>query len=197
MEVKDAALVVRVAVVDDAEELAALVNSAYRGDSSRTGWTTEADLLGGQRTDPQALEEFIERTTSVGDQAMLVQGSSGRILACVQLEKRGDGAYLGMLTIAPTLQAQGLGRDLLAAAEHFVRTEWQAQRMIMTVIEQRLEVIAWYQRRGYARTGETAPFPYGDPRFGEPKRANLRYRRARERSRSRTRHGQPLAWSHA
>jgi len=169
------ALAVCVAVRNDAAALAELVNSAYRGDSSRAGWTTEADLLGGQRTDRQALEEFITQTTAVGDRAMLLHESGGRILACVQLEKRGNGAYLGMLTVAPTLQAQGLGRGLLAAAEHFVRTEWQAQRMIMTVIEQRLELIEWYQRRGYARTGETAPFPYGDPRFGEPKRPDLQF----------------------
>jgi len=175
MKVEDGALAVRVASIDDAAALAALVNSAYRGDGSRAGWTTEADLLGGQRTDPQALEEFIERTTAVGDRAMLVHEPAGRIIACVQLERRGDGAYLGMLTIAPTLQAKGLGRRLLAAAEDFVRTEWQVRRVTMTVIEQRLELIDWYQRRGYARTGETAAFPYGDPRFGEPKRADLRF----------------------
>ncbi|MFM8845631.1 MAG: GNAT family N-acetyltransferase [Gammaproteobacteria bacterium] len=170
-----AVLAVRVAVTNDAAVLAALVNSAYRGDSSRAGWTTEADLLGGQRTDLQALEEFMAQTMSVGDRAMLVHESARQILACVQLERRGDGAYLGMLTITPTLQAKGLGRRLLAAAEHFARTEWQARRIIMTVIEQRLELIAWYQRRGYAPTGETAPFPYGDPRFGEPKRPDLRF----------------------
>jgi len=168
-------LTVRIAIMSDAAALAALVNSAYRGDSSRVGWTTEADLLGGQRTDRQALEEFITQTTAVGDRAMLLHESGGRILACVQLEKRSESAYLGMLTIMPTLQTKGLGRRLLAAAEHFVRTEWQARRMIMTVIEQRLELIEWYQRRGYESTGETAPFPYGDPRFGEPKRADLRF----------------------
>ena len=80
-----------------------------------------------------------------------------------------------MLTIRPTLQAAGLGRELLAAAENDVRTHWGISRMVMTVIEQRGELIAWYERRGYARTGETAEFPYGDPRFGEPKRSDLRF----------------------
>jgi ribosomal protein S18 acetylase RimI-like enzyme len=80
-----------------------------------------------------------------------------------------------MLTIEPTLQASGLGRGLLAAAEEFVHDRWQVSRMVMTVIEQRPELIAWYERRGYRRTGETAPFPYGDPRFGEPKRPDLRF----------------------
>ena len=164
---------VRLARLEDAPSIVALVNSAYRGDSSRAGWTTEADLLGGQRTDEAAIRDFI---AGAPQQRMLVhEYADGALHACVQLQNRGDYAYLGMLTIAPTLQAKGLGRRLLAAAEDFVRTEWQVRRVTMTVIEQRLELIDWYQRRGYARTGETAAFPYGDPRFGEPKRADLRF----------------------
>lgn len=167
--------IIRIAGVDDAPALTALVNSAYRGDSSRRGWTTEADLLGGQRTDSLALVDFIEGGRREGDRTMLVHETEGRILACVQLERRGDEAYLGMLTIDPEHQSGGLGKAMLAAAEHFVRGQWQIRRMIMTVIEQRLELIGWYERRGYARTGGTAPFPYGDARFGEPKRPDLRF----------------------
>jgi len=163
----------RLAISTDAVILARLVNSAYRGDSSRVGWTTEADLLGGQRTDEDALRDFIEQGTRIGGQAMLVHEDDGHLVACVQLEQRGDEAYLGMLTIAPSRQASGLGKRLLAAAEDFVRRQWQSRRMIMTVILQRDELIAWYERRGYARTGETSPFPYGNPRFGEPKRPDL------------------------
>jgi len=167
--------ITRMAGVDDAPALATLVNSAYRGDSSRRGWTTEADLLGGQRTDVLALVDFIEHGQRKGDRAMLVYEADGRPLACVQLERRGDEAYLGMLTIDPKHQTAGLGKAMLAAAERFVCGRWQTRRMIMTVIEQRLELIGWYERRGYARTGETAPFPYGDARFGEPKRPDLRF----------------------
>jgi len=168
-------LVTRVARTGDARALVALVNSAYRGDSSRAGWTTEADLLGGQRTDEDALIEFIGRGETMGDRAMLVHERDGHLIACVQLERRGQGAYLGMLTIMPTLQSGGLGKALLASAEEFVVDSWKASKIIMTVIEQRSELIAWYERRGYSRTGETAAFPYGDVRFGEPKRPDLRY----------------------
>ena len=168
-------LVTRVARTGDARALVALVNSAYRGDSSRAGWTTEADLLGGQRTDEDALIEFIGRGETMGDRAMLVHERDGHLVACVQLERRGQGAYLGMLTIMPTLQSSGLGKALLASAEDFVVDSWKASKIIMTVIEQRSELIAWYERRGYSRTGETAAFPYGDVRFGEPKRPDLRF----------------------
>lgn len=166
-------LTTRLARTDDAPALVALVNSAYRGDSSRAGWTTEADLLGGQRTDEQALVEFIDRGDTVGDRAMLMYEHDNRPIACVQLEKRADSAYLGMLTISPTLQTAGLGKQLLAAAEAHASRAWRSTRMTMTVIAQRPELIAWYERRGYVQTGETAAFPYGDPRFGDPKRADL------------------------
>lgn len=158
---------------EDAARLAALVNSAYRGDSSRAGWTTEADLLGGQRTDSAALTEFIDRGAKSNDRVMLVHEAADELVACVQLERRPTEAYLGMFTISPLLQARGIGRELLAAAETFVRQQWQLTRVMMTVIGQRHELIAWYERRGYTRTGETAAFPYGDPRFGEPKRPDL------------------------
>ena len=165
----------RLATTDDAARIVTLVNSAYRGDSSRAGWTTEADLLGGQRTDVQAITDFIGRRGESGDRAMLLHEADGRLLACVQLERRGDDAYLGMLTIDPQRQAAGLGRSLLEAAERFVAREWSTSRMTMSVIEQRAELITWYERRGYRRTGATAAFPYGDPRFGEPKRPDLRF----------------------
>ena len=165
----------RLATVHDAAQLVALVNSAYRGDSSRRGWTTEADLLGGQRTDIAALTEFIEQGDRAYDRLMLLHEQQGQPRACVQLERRDAEAYLGMLTIDPAQQARGLGRAMLGAAEDCVRERWQSRRMIMTVIEQRLELIDWYERRGYARSGETAPFPYGDPRFGEPRRPDLRF----------------------
>jgi GNAT superfamily N-acetyltransferase len=177
-------LSLRPAVAADAEALAALVNSAYRGDSSRAGWTTEADLLGGQRTDPAALREFILEGETAGDRVLLLQDGTGTIGtpgvgpstgpdACVQLERRGGEAYLGMLTVRPTLQAGGLGRRLLTAAEGWAKARWGCGAIVMTVIAQRVELIAWYEQRGYRTTGETAPFPYGDTRFGEPRRPDL------------------------
>lgn len=168
-------LAVRVATATDATALCALVNSAYRGDSSRHGWTTEADLLGGQRTDIAALETFICEGAREGTHVMLLNEDTAGAACCVQLERRGDEAYLGMLTVRPTDQGAGRGRGLLEAAERHVRNVWGARAVSMTVIEQRDELIAWYERRGYRRTGQTAPFPYGDLRFGEPKRPDLRF----------------------
>lgn len=168
-------LALRPARQADAEALSALVNAAYRGDTSRVGWTTEADLLGGQRTDPDALRDFIVTGEASGDRVLLVHGRAGAIDACVQLERRGDEAYLGMFTVRPTLQGGGLGRRLLAAAEQDVHRRWGSRAVVMTVIAQRSELIAWYARRGYRATGETAPFPYGDARFGEPRRSDLHF----------------------
>lgn len=168
-------LAVRVATIADATALCALVNSAYRGDSSRAGWTTEADLLGGQRTDVAALEAFIHDGATHGTKVMLLHEDAAGPACCVQLERRDTEAYLGMLTVRPLGQGSGWGRALLEAAEQHVRGEWRVRAVSMTVIEQRDELISWYERRGYRRTGRTAPFPYGDVRFGEPKRADLRF----------------------
>lgn len=166
------------AMTADLPELARLANSAYRGESARRGWTNESDLLGGQRTDPARLAEELagpDPSTIL----CLRDGGPGPILACVFLSKivADDGrplCYLGMLTVAPPLQAKGIGRTLLAEAEAFGRG-WGASAVVMTVISAREELIAWYERRGYSRTGETKPFPYGDLRFGEPRRDDLEF----------------------
>ncbi|AMO70515.1 GNAT family N-acetyltransferase [Sphingorhabdus sp. M41] len=156
----------------DVPALHALVESAYRGESARRGWTHEADLLGGQRTDAKALREII----AANDQVILLAKDGNRITGCVQLSHVGDGlAYLGLLTVDPTLQAGGLGKRLLAESERFVRDHWQAKAIEMTVIRQRNDLIAYYERRGYARTGEHRPFPHGDRRFGLPKTPELEF----------------------
>jgi ribosomal protein S18 acetylase RimI-like enzyme len=157
----------------DAEAIVALVNSAYRGESSRAGWTTEADLLGGQRVDAEGIRALV----AAPDKRLLVHRSpDGDLLACVLLERKGsDGCYIGMVTVRPTLQAAGLGRRLLAAAEKYAAAELGASYAEMTVIGVRAELIAWYERRGYARTGERRPFPYGDARFGLPQRPDLEF----------------------
>jgi ribosomal protein S18 acetylase RimI-like enzyme len=155
----------------DVVALAALVNSAYRGDSSRRGWTTEADLIDGTRIDAAALEDIIG---SPGQAVLVLRAQTG-LFGCVQVEKKDDAtAYIGMLTIRPTLQGSGIGRQLLAAAETFACAEYGSQAAEMTVIEVRAELIAWYERRGYVATGETRPFPYNDERFGVPKASDLR-----------------------
>ncbi|MFN7262298.1 MAG: GNAT family N-acetyltransferase [Pseudobdellovibrionaceae bacterium] len=160
----------REAVIQDVEKLVDLVNSAYRGDFSKKGWTTEAELLGGQRIDRQSVIDQMKLKDSV----ILVYEQEPKILACVFLSKKDSRtAYLGMFTVHPELQGQGLGKHVLSTAEDFCRREWGIQVVEMTVIRQRPELIAWYERRGYERTGRTEDFPYGDERFGIPKRDEL------------------------
>lgn len=159
----------RDAVEADVPALVALVESAYRGDSSRAGWTTEADILDGRRTDPEGVRAVI---TTLGSR-LLVAERDGELVACCQLEHRGDAAYFGMFAVRPGLQGGGLGRRVLAEAERLARAEWGVREMHMTVISVRDELIAWYERRGYRRTGRTTPFPYGDERFGLPRRDDL------------------------
>lgn len=165
-----------VSIAEDAdiEAIAVLVNSSYRGASSRGGWTTEADLIGGQRTDAEKLRADLgARAGAV--LLTLRERPGGELLGSVWLEPQtSDVWYLGMLTVRPDLQARRLGRTLLAEAEAYAAARG-ARRVRMSVITVRDALIAWYERRGYARTGETLPFPYGDERFGLPLRDDLRF----------------------
>ncbi|GAB4020291.1 GNAT family N-acetyltransferase [Spirosoma migulaei] len=151
------------ATEQDIPALDKLVNSAYRGESSKKGWTTEADLLGGIRTDAQGLLIMLHNPNAT----ILKYEAEGQLLGCVYLEKKGDELYLGMLTVSPEAQAGGIGKQLLAVAEKRAFTQ-QCRAISMTVITARHELIAWYERRGYQPTGETKPFP-NDPSFGLPK----------------------------
>jgi GNAT superfamily N-acetyltransferase len=155
----------------DVDEVVTLVESAYRGDASRAGWTTEADLLDGQRTDAAAVRAVIAPPSSV---MLLARDAAGELVACCQLERRdGDIAYFGMFAVRPGQQGAGLGRVVLAEAERRARDEWQCATMEMTVIAQRRDLIAWYVRRGYDETSDTRPFHYGDAAFGMPRRDDL------------------------
>jgi GNAT superfamily N-acetyltransferase len=163
---------IRLAGRADIPALLDLVQSAYRGERARMGWTHEADMLGGQRTDTAALMEILQDAS----QRVLLASDSNGLVGCVQVSDKGGGmAYLGLLSIAPERQAHGLGRVLIEAAEEYARRQFSATMMEMTVIGQREELVAYYERRGYARTGEERPFPLDDPRFGIPKRRDLSF----------------------
>ncbi|MHC5904024.1 GNAT family N-acetyltransferase [Streptomyces sp. S6] len=164
-------LAYRDATDDDVDALVSLVESAYRGDSSRAGWTTEADILDGRRTDPEGVREVIAKPNG----RLLVVERAGTVVACCQLEHRGEHAYFGMFAVSPERQGEGLGKRIIAEAERQARFSWGVTEMHMTVISVRDELIAWYERRGYRRTGRTTPFPYGDERFGIPRRPGLEF----------------------
>ncbi|WP_235513237.1 MULTISPECIES: GNAT family N-acetyltransferase [unclassified Sphingomonas] len=157
---------IRPATSADIPVLHALVESAFRGDSARGGWTHEADLLDGQRTDPAALAEAIGDP----DRTILIAFAGDDAIGCVEVKRAGTGrSALGLLSVRPDRQAEGLGRRLVTAAESHARDHHGAASMEMTVIAVRRELIAWYERQGYARTGEVRPFPMDDPRFGLPR----------------------------
>jgi GNAT superfamily N-acetyltransferase len=157
---------------EEIDAIVALVESAYRGPASRAGWTTEADLLDGQRTDVAAVREII--ATSRG--GILLAEEDGLVVGCCQLEHRPDGtAYFGMFSVVPSRQGQGRGRAIVTEAERVAREEWNATRMSMTVIRQRQDLITWYGRLGYRATGKTEPFPYGNARYGIPRRPDLEF----------------------
>lgn len=169
-------LAFRTATDADIPALTALVTSAYRGDASRAGWTTEADLLDGQRIDADMLRADLARPQSL----ILVAEDAGRMIACAHIaqEEADDGvptAYFGMFSVDPAIQGGGIGKVVMAEAERVARDTLGCTRMRMTVIDCREELIAFYVRRGYRRTGIVKPFPYGDARYGQPKRPDLRF----------------------
>lgn len=159
----------RTASHTDVLALEKLINSAYRGEHSKKGWTTEADLLGGQRTDAQTLTEILETP----DNQIEIMLDDNLLIGCAHLRIEAKSTlYFGMLTIEPTFQARGLGKLMINHIEkmgkrknlHFIR---------MTVIQVRKELIAFYERRGFKASGNQQEFPSHDPRFGIPKNQEL------------------------
>ena len=161
----------RAATAADIPVVVALVESAYRGDASRVGWTTEADFLDGRRTGRDDIEAILAKPQST----LLLAERSGELLACAHVAVEDGTGYFGMFSVSPSLQGGGIGKAVLAEAERIAREQWRCPAMRMTVIDIRDELIAFYERRGYRRTGRFKPFPYGDARFGIPKRDDLRF----------------------
>lgn len=153
---------ITIATLADIDALNTLVNAAYRGDSSRQGWTTEADLLEGTRISEKTLRELFD-----SDSIILKYEENNQILGCEELRPENDTMYLGMLTVHPTQQAKGLGKKLLAAAEEMAKAK-NCSTIYMNVISERAELIAWYCRHGYHDTGKRKPFYLPDESFGKP-----------------------------
>jgi len=149
----------------DIPELEHLVNQAYRGDASRQGWTTEADLLDGTRVDTTELLRLLATPNAV---ILTARDTAGALVACAYLQAQTPRLYLGMLSVQPTIQTQGVGKQLLQAAEQYAR-QHGCNQLKITVISDRTELLAWYERHGYQRTGAVEPFPT-DPRFGVPRK---------------------------
>jgi ribosomal protein S18 acetylase RimI-like enzyme len=150
----------RKAVASDVQAIVDIVNLGYRGDASRAGWTTEADYLVGRRTDSEEIHNFIADANTM----ILLCLHGKEVIGSVLLQRTGDAAYLGMFVVKPVLQGQGIGKHFLEAAEKRVALDWQAKKIQMSVITLRNELIAYYERRGYRRTGVYKPFPVEDTR---------------------------------
>lgn len=149
-------IAIRIAVPADLSSMHALIERAYRGDSARQGWTHEADLLSGERIDQATLEAMFADPGHI----FLIAKQGAAAVGSVSLTSRGDGlVYLGLLCVDPAAQAAGIGRAIIAAAEKVARAQLDADRIEMTVIDTRVELIAYYERRGFVRTGERRPFP--------------------------------------
>lgn len=152
------------ATFTDVPELNVLVNNAYRGEESKKGWTSEADILDGIRIDETMLSNYFNN-----DAITILKhiDDDGQITGCVYLEVKGSKLYLGMFSVSPVLQGKGVGKALLEEAEVLAKQNG-CNTITMSVISTRKELIAWYERRGYAFTGEVQPF-HDNGRFGIPK----------------------------
>lgn len=156
---------ISIAIEKDIHALVALMDSAYRGEGSKQGWTSEADLfIGNKRTDEASVTELMKKPGAV---FLKYVNDDGEIEACVFLKKKENKVYLGMFSVSPAAQGKGLGKKILAAADEYAK-EQQCTSIYMTVITVREELIAWYERNGYQKTGRVLPFPV-DERFGIPK----------------------------
>ncbi|MFM7840009.1 MAG: GNAT family N-acetyltransferase, partial [Chitinophagaceae bacterium] len=153
------------AAIDDIPQLEVLVNRAYRGDSSRKGWTTEAELLDGLRINQAGLRELL---TTPGSVILKYINADGLLEGCVNLQAQGDRLYLGLFSVEPEVQGKGIGKQLMMAAEAYAKTN-RFHSIVMSVISVRTKLIDWYKKKGYVDTGQKAPFPPSHPDTGIPK----------------------------
>lgn len=167
-------LIFRYAHSGDVESVVDLVQSAYRGERSRAGWTTEADLIDGPRTDAGLVEAVLGREDA--EILLAADRTSDRLVGCAEIstyDGPGGGGYFGMFAVEPTLQGRGIGGAVLEEIERIVRDDRGLDRLVLVVISLRIEMIDLYSRRGFVPTGEVHRFPYDEPRYGSPRRDDL------------------------
>lgn len=164
----DLLLTFRQATAEDGPGIVSLVNSAYRGESSRAGWTTEADFLGGQRTDMDEVSNILADPNAI----FLLCFNGDKLIASAHLERAGNAAHFGMFAVTPGLQNSGIGKRFMEEAEALAAKQWHCDKMQMAVITLRQPLIEFYERRGYRRTGQFKEFPRSE-KFGIPKVSGL------------------------
>lgn len=159
----------RIANEADASAIAGIVNAAYRPSPGTPGWTHESELVAGDRISPLQVIEIIRKTNSV----ILVGFINLAIVTCVHIEKKGNSGHIGLLAVSPVLQTAGLGKQMLSLAEHYAREIFCVEQFILVVVSARRELIAFYLRRGYERTGEVTDYPISAD-VGIPKNSDLK-----------------------
>lgn len=152
------------ATLNDAEKITELVNSVYRGENSKKGWTTEAEFLGGIRITAEKIREILESN----DDIIFLACDGENILGCVHLENSGTHSYLGMLSVEVNYQDKGIGKFLISECERYTKENWKLDKIKMKVINRRIELMEYYYRRGYQSTGEIEEFIPGPDTFGDP-----------------------------
>jgi ribosomal protein S18 acetylase RimI-like enzyme len=160
---------IRLAKPDEASAIAALIERAYRGDESKTGWTSEADLLTGPRT---TVDEIAALLRDPHARFVVATDGAKDLAACALIRNEHGSGYFGMFAVRPNIQGSGLGKQMLEAAERQIKDLWRLNAVYMTVINLREDLIAYYERRGYQRTGEEKPFPFDAPNIG-PRRKDF------------------------
>ncbi|UNI15470.1 hypothetical protein JDV02_002000 [Purpureocillium takamizusanense] len=146
----------RLATVDDATQVRELVQAAFRAPDNRQGWTADMEL--GARFHI-GIEE-VTATITRADSAILMATVAGNLVASVHVAKRSNGhARLSMLSVDAAHQSNGLGRQVLEYAEAYCQRAWAATTVDLDALSTREHLLAWYQRRGYRKTGGTSPFP--------------------------------------
>ena len=167
----------RTAHKSDAEAIAQLVNKAYRPELGASGWTHESNLVSGSRTNADQVSETISKPASV----ILVGLEDPEIVACVHIEKDGSNSHIGMLAVSPILQGAGIGKKMLAHAERYASEIFGSEKFIMVVVSSRSELISFYLRRGYQKTGSVMDYPLLAG-AGTPKHAGLKIEALEKRS---------------